>query len=105
MAADETGVRLVHHSALTANTVKKFHLTGKTGSDIEIVHHGGTVADPLFVTVAATETTLTAAVKYADETEVVLAGERLTIPAPKDDDVWVSIISNGTPGVSVIGDR
>ncbi len=104
MAADETGVAKAH-ATLTANTAKKFNLTGKTGRKVEVVHHGGTVTDPLFVTIARTEAALTTAVKMADETEVVVAGERLVIQAPAGDSVWVSVICNGTAGVSIIASR
>jgi hypothetical protein len=105
MAADETGVASCHFT-LTANTAKKVELTGMRNRSLEIVHHGGTVTDPLFFTMAPTEAALTAAVKFADETLVVVAGERFAVNAPRvgvvaRDTVWLSIICNGTAGVSV----
>lgn len=100
MAADETGVVSCHFT-LTANTAKKVSLTGKMSRTIEICHHGGAVSDPLFITQARTEAALTAAAKNADETQVVLAGERLRVTAPSGNETWVSVICNGTAGVSI----
>lgn len=106
MAADETGVVSCHFT-LTANTAKKISLTGKLSRTIEVVHQGGTVTDPLFFTQSASEAGLTAAQKSADDTQVVVAGERLRVTAPAGsgttrNETWVSVICNGAASVSVL---
>lgn len=108
MAADNSAVAAAHQ-VLVADTEYVVNLTGGFRR-IEIVHHGvaddGTTAvtTPVYFTTDVTEAGLTAAVEAADETGVVLAGERLTQGCQKGD-TWVSLISAGTPMVSIIGIR
>ena len=108
MAADNSAVARAHQ-VLVAATAYKVNLTGNYRR-IEIVHHGvgtdGTTAEtePVYYRTAATEAGLTAAVGAADETGVALAGERLT-ESIGGGGTWVSLISAGTPMVSVIGLR
>lgn len=108
MAADNTAVKAAHQ-VLVADTAYVVNLTGAYRR-IEIAHHGvaddGSTAatEPVYYRTATTEAGLTAAVEAADEDSVALAGERLTESLRKGD-TWVSLISAGTPMVSVIGIR
>ena len=80
------------HATLAADTEDVVTLSGASYLPGEIVNHG---TDAIYF-----RTDGVAAVGLADETEVVLGGERLSIRFPEDG--IVSVISAGTPTYSVI---
>jgi len=100
--AAETGVRSLH-AELTAATEDTATLSGadKVGMRADLVHHGylldGTTAatEPIYFRLDGT-----AAVAQADETEVLLSGERISVQLPESGQV--SLISAGTPGYSLV---
>ena len=100
--AAETGVRSLH-AELTASTEDTATLSAcdKVGMRADLVHHGylldGTTAatEPIYFRLDGT-----AAAAQADETEIVLSGERVSIQLPATGQV--SLISAGTPGYSLI---
>lgn len=94
MAAN-AGARIAH-GTLTANTEDVVTLSaGLKGGPAEIVHHGGAVTDPIYF-----RTDGVAAAKAADENQVLVAGERLSIML--SDTGVLSLICNGTAGYSVL---
>ena len=64
---------------------------------VELVHHGD-ASEPVWYRADGT-----AAVAAADENKVLLATERLTIPAAGDGTVSISIVSAGAPTVTLEG--
>lgn len=87
------------HATLVAATADSVTLTGQA-QFVEIVHHGDDT-DPIYFTTGAAVSAPTAA---ADDTEVILAGERLRIELPRQAEVRVvNLVSAGTPTYSVIG--
>ena len=94
MAAN-AGTRIAH-GTLTANSEDVVTLSAAVnGAQAEICHHGGSVTDPIFF-----RTDGVAAVKLADENQILLAGERLSIFMPKTG--ILSLISNGAAGYTVL---
>lgn len=85
------GVRAAH-ATLVADTADTVTLSGGAKKRAEIVNQG---TDAIYF-----RTDGTTAVGLADENEVVLGGERLSIFLP--DSGAVSVISSGTPTYSVI---
>jgi hypothetical protein len=85
------GVRSAH-ATLVAATADTVTLSGGGGKGGEIVNHG---TDAIYF-----RTDGVTAVAAADENEVVLGGERLSIELPSTG--IVSLISAGTPAYSVI---
>lgn len=103
MAADNTAIRVAHQT-LVAATVAKINLTGYVGKIVELVHHNDINA-VIYFTSAATEALLTTitAVKQ-DEIEILLPGERLSVPVTKTAQ-WFAFYSASTPTVSAIATR
>ena len=85
------GIRSAH-ATLAASTADTVTLSGGSRKSAEIVNHG---TDAIYF-----RTDGTAAVEAADENEVVLGSERLSIRL--GDAGEVSVISGGTPTYSVI---
>jgi hypothetical protein len=85
------GIRAAH-ATLVAATADTVTLSGGGRKAAEIVNHG---TDAIYF-----RTDGTAAVSAADENEVVIGSERLSIWL--GDDGEVSVISAGTPTYSVI---
>ena len=85
------GIRAAH-ATLAASTEDVVTLSGGGSRKAEIVNHG---SDAIYF-----RTDGTAAVEEADENEVVLGGERLSINLSPTG--VVSVISGGTPTYSVI---
>jgi hypothetical protein len=85
------------HWTLTASTVDSLTITGQHTA-VEIAHHN-TSASPVYFLVSKAATTPAVA---ADDTEVVLPGERIKVSVGNAGTV-VSVISAGTPTISVIG--
>lgn len=85
------GIRAAH-ATLAAATEDVVTLSGGVSLPGEIVNHG---TDAIYF-----RTDGTAAVAAADENEVVLGGERLSIRLPQSG--VVSVISAGTPTYSVL---
>ena len=85
------GIRSAH-ATLAADTEDVVTLSGGAGRAAEIVNHG---TDAIYF-----RTDGTAAVSAADENEVVIGSERLSIYLPSSG--AVSVISAGTPTYSVI---
>ncbi len=85
------------HWSLTASTVDSLTITGQHGN-VEVVHHGDDTS-PVYFLVSKAAGSPTVA---GDDTEVVLAGERLRLSISNTATV-VSVISAGTPRISVIG--
>lgn len=85
------GVRSAH-ATLVAATADTVTISGGGGKTAEIVNHG---TDAIYF-----RTDGVAAVSAADENEVVIGGERLSIELPEDG--IISVISAGTPTYSVI---
>lgn len=100
MAADNVGVTGTTDT-LVAATARKIQLTGP-GSQIRIVHHGGAATQPIFFTTASSEAGLVAASATADDMKAVAAGTTRIVNCPRDiTGIWVSLLSAGTPGVTV----
>lgn len=85
------------HWTLTASTVDSLTITGQHGN-VEVVHHGDDTS-PVYLNVLKAAATPTIA---GDDTEVVLAGERVRFSISNTATV-VSVISAGTPRISVVG--
>ena len=85
------GIRAAH-ATLVAATADTVTMSGGQGKAAEIVNHG---TDAIYFRVDGT-----AAVSAADENEVVIGSERLSVWLP--DSGEVSVISAGTPTYSVI---
>jgi hypothetical protein len=85
------GVRSAH-ATLVAATADTVTISGGGGKGAEIVNHG---TDAIYF-----RTDGVAAVAAADENEVVIGGERLSIELPTSG--IVSVISAGTPTYSVV---
>ena len=85
------GIRAAH-ATLVADTADTVTMSGGARKRAEIVNHG---TDAIYF-----RTDGTTAVGLADENEVVLGGERLTINLSNTG--IVSVISAGTPTYSVI---
>lgn len=85
------GIRSAH-ATLAAATEDVVTLSGGAGRAAEIVNHG---SDAIYFRVDGT-----AAVSEADENEVVIGSERLSIYLPTSG--AVSVISAGTPTYSVV---
>lgn len=100
MAADNTGVD-VSTQTLVAATNASVNLTGP-GRTVELVHHGDDTTAVYFKTYTSEPTDdLTGA--GADDEEVLLSGERLTVNTKLGTTgIWVELISAGTPTVSVV---
>lgn len=98
MAADQTATRRAHGS-LAAATARKVRLT-ESGGNFEVVNRG-TVE--IFVRSNITEAALVAATVGTNEEEIVLPGERMTLSSRATGaELWVSLISSGTPNYSVL---
>jgi len=85
------GVRSAH-ATLVAATADTVTISGGGGKGGEIVNHG---TDAIYF-----RTDGTAAVVAADENEVVLGSERLSIEIPTSG--IISVISAGTPTYSIV---
>lgn len=85
------GIRSAH-ATLVAATADTVTLSGGANRTAEIVNHG---SDAIYFRADGTT-----AVSEADENEVVIGGERLSIRLPSDG--AISVISAGTPVYSVI---
>lgn len=85
------------HWTLVATQVDSLTITGQHTA-VEVAHHNNDSA-PIYVLVAPAATTPGVA---ADDTEVVLAGERVKLSVGNAGTV-VSVVSAGTPTISVIG--
>lgn len=104
MAANFTGIHRVH-GALVAATATKFNLTDCPGF-FEAVNRGTVEA---FITIDVTEAALVPATAGTNpattgnaESEVLLPGERLTMNSPPTGSVlWASVISTGTPSITL----
>lgn len=91
--------RVSKTTTLTASTVNSDTLTGSF-SAVEIVHHGN-AATPIYALLSTAATVPTVA---GDDEEVILPGERIRIPgAGANSNTVVSVISAGTPTVTIIG--
>jgi hypothetical protein len=80
------------HATLVADTADTVTLSGASFRPGEIVNHG---TDAIYFRLDGTT-----AVGLADETEVVLGGERLSLRFPENG--ALSVVSAGTPVYSVI---
>ncbi len=85
------GIRAAH-ATLVATTVDTITMSGGAGKRAELVNHG---TDVIYFRLDGT-----APVVAADENEVLLGSERLSISLP--DSGEVQMISSGTPTYSVI---
>lgn len=86
------------HWSLVGSQVDSITITGQhTG--VEIVHHGDNTTPVYFLI----STAATVPVAVADDTEVILPGERLRLAVPNRGATVVSVVSAGTPRISVIG--
>lgn len=85
-------------ATLAAATADSVTLSGQR-SFVEIVHHGDET-DPIYFTVDSAVAAPTAA---ADDTEVILPGERLRVgPVRAGVSTVVNLVSAGTPTYTVI---
>lgn len=104
MAADETAADVVT-ATLTADTNKSISLTGgdNRARVIELVHHGDDTT-AVYFKVYAVEPVDDLTGGGADDEEVLLSGERLTVECPRGsgEPVWVELISAGTPTVTAL---
>lgn len=101
MAADHTAAN-VSTQTLTAATNASVSITGP-GRTVELVHHSDATEVVYFKTYAAEPVDdLTGG--GADDEEVLLAGERLTVECARGagEPIWIELISAGTPTVSVV---
>lgn len=86
------------HWSLVGSQVDSITITGQhTG--VEVVHHGDNTS-PVYFLVSTAATTPAVA---ADDTEVILPGERLRLSVSVRGATVVSVVSAGTPRISVIG--
>jgi len=85
------------HWTLTASTVDSLTLTGQHTA-VEVVHHAN-VLNPVYLLVSKAAQSPTVA---GDDTEVVLAGERIKFSVSNTATV-VSVISAGGATISVVG--
>lgn len=88
------------HRVLVANTVDDLRITGQH-TTVELVHHSNSTSPVYFLVAKAAAVPSIAAAN----TEILLPGERLRIAGITygGTGTFVSVISAGTPTVSVIG--
>jgi hypothetical protein len=86
------------HYALTASQVDTVTLTGQVNF-VEVIHHGN-VSNPIYVLIGAAALVPTVA---GDDTEVVLAGERVRFGVGRTADPAISVICAGAATVSIVG--
>ena len=101
MAADNTAAD-VSTQTLVAATNASVSITG-AGRTVELVHHGDDTTAVYFQTYAAEPVdALTGA--GADDEQVLLSGERLTLNCKRGsgEPIWIELISAGTPTVSIV---
>lgn len=85
------------HWTLTSNNVDSLAITGQhTG--LEIIHHADNT-NPIYFLVGTAALVPTVA---GDDMEVVLPGERIRVSVPQRGGTVVSVISAGTPRLSVV---
>lgn len=104
MAADNTAAD-VSTQTLVAATNASVSITG-SGRVVELVHHNDTT-DVVYFKSYSTEPVDDLTGSGADDEEVLLPGERLTVHCARGsgEPIWIELISAGTPTVSVVRRR